>query len=340
MLHYYSCADIHYFKQQSGKRQVEGNTMAKRKRQEQSSLEQQQPYDNVLKSLLEGQEAQILPHILPEAVYQETYNIEVVRTILRTDRIYNVLYKGQSHILHLEFETSSDEGMAVRLLDYHAYLHRKYELPVISIIVYPFRTAIATSPLMEISAGETLLIFHFRTFPLWLLSAEQYVQEHIVAMYALLPAMAGANAALLDQAIDQMIQYYQNDEIALARDLRWMGIILRRTDCVLEEDKRMIQERLSMYDDLMENDPEMRRLREKYKAEGLAEGLAEGEAKTLRATILAVIKTRFPALTKQARQQVAHMKNPGDLNDLFEQLLSAPDEATARALLSAPIARY
>jgi len=172
-----------------------------------------------------------------------------------------------------------------------------------------------------------------------------------VAMYALLPAMDGANAHLLDQAIDEMVQYYQHDEIALAHDLKWMGIILRRTDCVLEEDKRMIQERLSMYDDLMEKDPEMRRLREKYKAEGLAEGKAEGlaegeakgeakgEVKGLRTTILTLIKMRFPSLSKQAQQQVAHMKKPGDLQDLFEQLLIAPDEASARALLSTPLTR-
>jgi len=339
--------------------------MAKRKDQDQDqpSLEQQQPYDNALKSLLEGQEAQILPHILPEAIYQETYNIEVVRTILRTDRVYKILYKGEPHILHLEFETSPKEDMGIRLLDYHSYLLRKYQLPVISIIVYPFRTTIAPSPFVEISAGEIILNFHFRTFPLWLLSAKQYVQDHVVAMYALLPAMAGSNAQLLDQAIDEMIQYYQSDEIALARDLRWMGIILRRTDCVLEEDKRMIQERLSMYDDLMENDPEMRRLREKYKAEGLAagkaeglaagkaagkaEGLAEGEAKgeargevkSLRAAILTTTKIRFPSLTKQARQRVTHMKDLNDLNDIFEQLLRVPDEATASALLSTPVAQ-
>ncbi len=126
--------------------------MAKRKRT-QSPLEQQQPYDNILKSLLEGQEAQILPHILDGAVYQETYDIEVMRTILRTDRVYKVLYKGKAHILHLEFEAGSDEEMSVRLLDYHAYLYRKYRLPVISVIVYPFETTMATSPLQEESEG-------------------------------------------------------------------------------------------------------------------------------------------------------------------------------------------
>ena len=135
-----------------------------------------------------------------------------------------------------------------------------------------------------------------------------------------------------------MVEYYQDDEITLARDLRWMGIILRRTDRVTEEDKRMIQERLSMYDDLMENDPEMRRLREKYKTEGLAEGLAEGEAKgemkSLRMTILMYVKARFPSLTKQAQQRVTQVTNVDDLRKLFEQLMSASDEKTVNVLFT------
>jgi flagellar biosynthesis/type III secretory pathway protein FliH len=143
-----------------------------------------------------------------------------------------------------------------------------------------------------------------------------------------------------------MVKYYQHDEITLARDLRWMGIILRRTDCVTEEEKQMIQERLSMYDDLMENDPEMQRLRAKYKTEGMAEGMAkgisegmaEGEVKALRTTILTFVKARFPALAKQARQRISHMKDVDDLQDLFEQLVSVSDEASANELLASPLA--
>src|SRR6266496_5757165 len=113
--------------------------MGKQKEQT-STVEQQQPYDNILKSLLEGQEAQILPYLLDEeVVYLDTLTIEVMRTLLRTDRVYKVLYRGREHILHLEFETDSKSFMDSRLLDYHAYFYHKYHLPVISIFVYPIR---------------------------------------------------------------------------------------------------------------------------------------------------------------------------------------------------------
>lgn len=89
-----------------------------------------------------------------------------------------------------------------------------------------------------------------------------------------------------------------------------------------------------MYDDLMEKDPEMRRLREKYKTEGLAEGLAEGLVEGLRESVLICVKARFPSLTKQARQWVAEMMDADDLQELLEQLMTASDEASVRALLA------
>jgi hypothetical protein len=267
---------------ENGGREVSIHMAKRQSKRKQPTQDQQQPYDNLLKSLLEGQEEKMLPYFLHDGVYLETLDIEVIRPLLRIDRVYKILYKGLAHILHLEFETGSNNKMATRLLDYHAYLYRKYDLPVISIIVYPFRTTVATSPLEEISHGKLVLVFHFQVIALWLLSAEKYVQEHAVAMYALLPAMEGANARLIIRAIDEMVQYYQNDGHALGRELRWLGIVLRRAEIVPLEEKRVIEERLSMYDDLMEKDPQMMRIR--------AESEAKGEVKGARMMILAFVQ--------------------------------------------------
>jgi hypothetical protein len=52
--------------------------------------EQQQPYDSLLKSMLEGQKQQLLPQFLPNVEYLKTLDIEAARTILRVDRVYKV----------------------------------------------------------------------------------------------------------------------------------------------------------------------------------------------------------------------------------------------------------
>jgi hypothetical protein len=74
--------------------------------------DQQQPYDNLLKSLLEGQEKQMLPYFIPDAEYLETLNVEVIRTPLRVDRVYLVRQKGRKKIAHLEFESGPNNDMA------------------------------------------------------------------------------------------------------------------------------------------------------------------------------------------------------------------------------------
>ena len=275
----------------------------------------------------------MLPRLVPEIEYLETLNIEILRTPLRVDRVYKVKYRGGPHILQLELETMADSDMPYRLLDYHAYLLRKYRYPVISIIVYPFHTSIAESPLREMSGWEELLAFRFRVLRLWKLSAEQFVREHIVIMYAFLPTMQGANEALLKQAIDELIEYYKHDDTRLARELRWLGILLRRTETVPLDDKRKVQERLDMWDSLTEQDPKMKQIRAQSKAEGKAEGEAKGELKASQRMVLALIDVRFPSLIELAKRHVKQVKDPETLTQLAKQIAIAPDEDTARSIL-------
>ncbi|MHB8599804.1 MAG: RpnC/YadD family protein [Ktedonobacteraceae bacterium] len=310
--------------------------MAKRASQE-PLADQQQPYDNLLKSLFEGQEKQLLPIFLPGAEYLATLNVEVVRPPLRVDRVYRVKYKGKKSIAHIEFESRSNNDMADRLLEYHAYLRRKYKLPVISIIVYPFPTKMAESPLKETFDDEELLIFRFRVFPLWEQQADQYINEQAVVMYALLPTMAGANASLLHKAIDDMVKYYKGNDAKLAAELRWMGIVLRRVRTLPRGEKREIQERLNMWDDLMERDPKMRKIRKESEAKGLAEGEAKGKvlglAEGLQKAVITAVKLRFPPLTELAQQKVSRVRQPDVLNLLLDQVTAVPDEDAARSLL-------
>lgn len=323
--------------------------MARKKFSRIFSRSQLQPYDHMLKALVEGQEEQILPRLVAGVKYLATLNIEVLRAPLRVDRVYKVLYEGKIHILHLEFESGSKPFMARRLLEYHAHLYAKYGYPVLSIIVYPFETEMAISPLIVESVGKTLLIFHFETLPLWQHRIEDYLQERAVAMYALLPTMQGANAALLNQAIDEMIQYYQDDTNKLIQELFWMGIILRRADFLPLEDKQTIEERLTMFDDLIENDPKMKKIRKdceiKGRAEGEAKGRAEGEAKGeargraagraegLQVAVMIAVELRFPPLAELAQQKVPQVKKAEVLDLLLQDIKEAPDERVARMLL-------
>jgi hypothetical protein len=99
------------------------------------------------------------------------------------DKVFKMMYHNKEHILHLEFETNYDERLASRLLVYHAGLYRDYHLPVITIVIYPFRTTMAVPPLCIKSGEDEILTFCFKTLPLFELDAEDFVRQHHTAMY-------------------------------------------------------------------------------------------------------------------------------------------------------------
>ncbi len=271
--------------------------------------QQRQPYDSALKSLLEDHVAEILPEILPESELVSEQNAEIARTNLRPDLVYLIRYRDEPHILNLELQTNLDSDMAYRMLLYHVELFGKYRLPVISMVMYPFETRLAETVFREVSGQETLLLFQHRVLRLWTLEAEQYMHKRVICMYTLLPAMKGANASLLMRAITEMEQRYTGSH--LAHHLVRFQTILQRSTTVSAQDKQIVEDRLRMYDSLL--DQEIR-----------------GQQKAL----LELIEVRFPALVEMAQQQVAHLNKSDELSRLMKQIALAPDEATARWLLS------
>jgi len=155
-----------------------------------------------------------------------------------------------------------------------------------------------------------------------------------MAMYPLLATRQGADDTLLLQAIDELIDYYKYSESKLARRLLWLATFMRRADTVLPKHKHKVEERLSMLNDLLEHDPYVQQQR----ALGKAEGKAEGEIETLQKVVVNTVIDRFPALVELAQQRIKQIERPEAFYLLISQLNTAPDESTARFLLTPPMA--
>jgi hypothetical protein len=85
-----------------------------------------------------------------------------------------------------------------------------------------------------------------------------------------------------------------------------------------------------MFDDLMEKDPKMRRIRAESEARGKVEGRVEG----LQSSILTIIEARFPVLVGLAQQRVEALTNVDELTALLRQVLAASNEEAARSLFT------
>jgi hypothetical protein len=290
-------------------------------------LQKNQPYDSSLKSLLEGLAAQVIPELLAGAKVEEELNCEVLKPPLRADRVYQIRYKGVSCILQVELETKAAAKIVRRLLEYYGILYRKYGKPIISVVIYPFRTTIPESPLRILIDGEEVLTFHFHVIALWTLDARYYVGRRVVSMYALLPAMQGATYNILKQALDEMKEEYHGQRRRLAEQILLFDTFLQRADIVSSEDKHKIEEYMDMFNSLLEESSFVRKKR--------AEGKIEGAMEALRQVIVEFVQTRFPALTVLAQQQVIHVNEPQRLHALFMQLAIVDGEDAAQKLLEA-----
>jgi hypothetical protein len=267
-----------------------------RKKLKQEGEQPAQRYDTTFKDWIRKEARDALPLLLPGATYEETLDVEIIRPTMRADKVFKGKYRGNDSIINVEFEAGTDNNLLSRLLIYNAVLYRDYGLPVISIIVYPFRTTMAESPLVIKSGKKNIITFEFEKLPLFLEEAEHYVREHITCMYPLLPTMRGTNHVLMKQAMDELAALYREDEVSLSQQFVWMELLLERTETVAPLEKAEIQKELKMYDPLWENHPKVKKIR--------AESKAEGELKASQKILVNVVKVRFPALTELAQQKV------------------------------------
>jgi hypothetical protein len=294
--------------------------------QEKPSLnERPQVYDTSFKDWVSQQAPTILPLLLPGAIYEETLNVEIIRPTMRVDKVFKILYDGQEQILHLEFETGCDKHLRSRLLVYNASFYHDHHLPVITIVVYPFRIKMAVSPLHI----RKILFFRFKTLPLFTLDAENIVRQHHASMYPLLPTMQNVHADLIAQAMQELAELYRDDEATLAQQFIWLKLLLERTDTVTPLEKEQIKERLTVFDQLWEESPTVQKMREQY----LEQGIQKGQIQTLRHLLVNIVRARYPDLAELAQQQAAHLDKPGALELLIQQVVTAPSSSTARWLL-------
>lgn len=127
-----------------------------------------------------------------------------------------------------------------------------------------------------------------------------------------------------------MVQYYQDNETKLGFRLLWFKIFLERTTTVSPEEKRKVEERLDTLDQLLEQSSFVLKQRERGKEEG---GLHMAQQ-----ILIDIVRMRYPALAELAQNRAERTIQPDVLREVISLIVAAPDEATARFILSTPSA--
>lgn len=160
-----------------------------------------------------------------------------------------------------------------------------------------------------------------KNLPLWERDAKTYLKAKALYFYPLLLTMDNVDHDTIKQAIDELIAFYQDNQIVLSQCFAWMVVFLERTNTIQAPEKQKIWELLHMYDQLWEESPRVQLTR------------AQGELSASRKMALTVVMTRFPNLRELAEQQISRMTDTEALLTLTAQIVSAANEAAVRRLL-------
>jgi hypothetical protein len=241
--------------------------------------------------------------------------------------VFQVVYDGGTCILHVEFQTGSDQELHSRLLAYNSLLYRDHKLPVITLVVYPFQATTARSPLrIQTPLGNKRLVtFHFETLRLFKLHAWNVIQQRQICLYPLLPTMKGIQGDMIVRAMEELIVLYQNDKESLRQQFVWVKLLVERSSTILEKKREQILRRLSMFDQLFEESKMIRQMREEYLEKGVEKGIVR--------SLLQYVEIRFPALLTIARHLTAQPCSGEHFESLLSQRYRAQTLEEAQAVL-------
>jgi len=155
--------------------------------------------------------------------------------------------------------------------------------------------------------------------------------------------MEHADSHLLLQVIDEMLQYYRDDEAKLQERLLWLSIFLERTETMQLEEKQQVKERLDAFEQLFEESEFVQKQRAlgvaegiaRGKAEGITEGIAEGKVLALQEVLVDLVKVLYPSQVEFAKSSVSQARSEEVLHQYISLMMKAPDETTAHFILDA-----
>ena len=148
-------------------------------------------------------------------------------------------------------------------------------------------------------------------------------------MYPLLPTMKGVHVELMAQVMQELKELYRDDEVSLTQQYTWMMLLLERTDTIGSLEKEKIQEYFTMFDQLWDESPRVKKMKEQVRVQVREQTRRE----TLQQALVSLVHARFPDLTEFAQQQVEAFNEPAALDLLIQKIATAPDAKTARWLL-------
>jgi predicted transposase/invertase (TIGR01784 family) len=226
--------------------------------------------------------------------------------------------EGEVFILHLEFQTQDEAGMAFRMAEYKAILQRKFNLAVRQFVIFLGRgRSKMESVLPEAFIIKDFGLIHIEAFSYLRLIRSEIPEEIILAILA---NFGEEKAEVVVKQIAKRLQQYSRDPVSLQKYLRQLTILsrLRNLD---ELTIKTESEMPIIYDST--NDY----LYLKGKKEGVEEGIEKGMEKGLEKGMLEGKKVVIRKLLLSGKLSVSEIAELADVGEVFVEKVKVEMEA-------------
>ena len=304
-----------------------------------------QVWDDTLKRLIMANPQDFVSMVIDEARYLGDMATELKNWTRHADVAMSIELFGEKMVLDLEIQSTQDDTMGQRLLEYNVLATREHNCRVISCVIYLREEEnIVESPLIwALPNGIEILRFRFINYKMWEIPATKILESGLVGLYPLLPlAEEGKQHQIIDQMIDHIVAAKQWHLLSLGHVIA--GLVFTE-----ETDHEFLQRRFAVFKSILEEswvyqDIEKKGLEkgikqglEQGREQGLEQGLEQGREQALesyRQTISQIVEARFPTMTDWVHQQLLTLTDLATLQkvSVLVSLAKNSDEARLAVL--------
>ncbi len=273
-----------------------------------------------MKRLVRANPQDFVSWLLARAQFKDMLSVELKNRTIESDLLLLVDLDGEEVLLHLEFQSTNDGDMPLRLLEYNVLTTRQHTRRVYSCVLYLRKDGIVSeSPLIwRMPDGNEILRFHFEVIKLWEMTAESLIKTRFVGLFPLLPLTKdGKRHEVVDEMVTRIVEAKQPALLRYAQ--MFSSLVFKDRD-----DKAWLERRFAVYNDILEE------------SWVYQETKLEGKLEALQKAILNFVQTRFPAMLSITTQQIDGIKDEVVLQRLLLKIgLSQNADEALEALVEA-----
>jgi hypothetical protein len=245
---------------------------------------------------------------------------------IRGDSMLEAEHSGKPFLIGVEWQTTKDSEMHVRLLDYNCESTRLHNLTVLSCVIYIKRAHEPPRPPLErvLPDNSPIMWFDYRNLELAEKTVEEFRQLNLDGFR---PLMLFCKDGQTLEVLEEVLTYLERKK---------KGVLVSLTQCFAtmvftsQEEKAWLRRRFAMQEEfLLENSW----IYQEYIAKGAEQGLERGKVQAVQQNIEMTIETRFPKLLSSVKGRIESLTDLTKLQELFMTALTAPtQEAVERSL--------